>query len=248
VRCRYQHLRVIYSTYTDQEAFDAARRNQQQRLRTEDADLSRSNVEPAGAFILNAGGDTTSLYWDASADLRSGYVEAVTNNLSDRAAINWFDQRGEAVATRDLPPAPAPFQNDALWELATYYVGDQARGGRVRGCESEPNPDPEFPQAERVFCTDGAFELTFVTVGGDIELARDHFAETADSNITWDWVKDEDLTYPTAGAFMLTYGLAGDALLYWDDTAHDVYGLVYAPDRSHERAEAYWETGDAANS
>jgi len=25
-------------------------------------------------------------------------------------------------------------------------------------------------------------------------------------------------------------------------------GLVYAPDRSHERAEAYWETGDAANS
>jgi hypothetical protein len=249
VRCRYGHLRVVYTTYADADAFTEARAEREAALEALDAETAESRISDRAAYLLAATADTTWLYWDAAEGLQSGYVSAKPARLSANAARNWFDQRGEGAAERVREPAVRPFGSPALWELARFYVGDQARGGRVRGCVDNPNPDPDFEQVQRVQCTDGAFELTFVQVPeGGLAAAREHFGAPADSRITWDWLGQSELTYPVAGDYYLTYTDRGVPILYWDDGAQEVYGFVIPPDGDHARAEAYWSTGDASTS
>jgi hypothetical protein len=244
VRCTYSQLEVVYTTYVDEAALEEARSGIAEEASSQTYELDSEKDNDAGHFRLASDPalDETWMYWDSTDALQSAYVSDTTSDLPSRAAQTFFDQRGQADATRLFPEPVAPFESPALWEMAQDYVGDQVKGSSVTDCQ----PSKLYAgDVEGIKCDDGDYTLFFYVrqSPASLEEERENVSKDAQSDTTWNWFKGEEASYPSSGRLIKTK-TDGQAVVYWDDTGLLVTGYIYGPTDRMRPVVDYWSDGE----
>jgi hypothetical protein len=244
VTCTYEQLEVVFTTYTDEAALDDTRSDIEEEASAQSFDLDHAKTSDTGTFqmVSDTTLDVTWMYWDSTEALQSAYVSDTIDDLPSRAANAFFDQRGEADATRVFPEPVAPFESPALWEMAEDYVGDQVDGSSVTGCQTSELYDGDV---EAISCVDDDYTLFFYLKEDmeALEAERELIATDSVSDTTWNWFKDKDADYPTSGR-LIKRRTEGKAVVYWDESGSLITGYIYAPDSKLGPATDYWVNGE----